>query len=357
MKTARILLYALAASAAALALGTATAQDAPLQLGGMTCSSPPAFHCPTADCPTERILYPGPAVELKTRRTYFLDYPCDLKKGEDVTLILSLHGGGSFGNWQRHYFPLLDQVDRYRLVIATPNSPIQVWSEADDAYLQNIVESAIAEIGAENVRAFWLVGHSQGGFTSNRLLRTAFFKGKVDGWLSLSGGRLGGNPGRATNFGRPGGVSRAMRPTRPPVDVAAARAAMSTLPEADFSFIFAVGQREMDEKGLIESSEWAARQKCGARKGPREIADTKPGYVYDPTSQNPPSPAWGQLPAPGKAQIYEYSKCADGRIVADVVRLEKGHTEGLEPAITEELVKLIVAAPGGKLQRGSAAKP
>jgi uncharacterized protein YneF (UPF0154 family) len=37
--------------------------------------------------------------------------------------------------------------------------------------------------------------------------------------------------------------------------------------------------------------------------------------------------------------------------VADVVRLEKGHTEGLEPRITEELVKLMIAAKGGKLQQ------
>ena len=355
MRTPRIVSIAIAAASAALVAGTVLAQDEPLQLGGTTCTWPPAFHCPDADCPTDRILYPGPAVEMKTRRTYFLDYPCDLKKGEDVTLILSLHGGGSFGNWQRHYFPLLDYKDRYRLVIATPSSPIRVWSEADDSYLQGIVESALAEIGAENVRAFWLVGHSQGGFTSNRLLRSEFFEDKVDGWLSLSGGRLGGNPGRAASFGRPAG-SRALRPSRPPADVAAARASLSALPETDFSFIFAVGQREMDEKGLIESSEWATRQQCGARRGPREIADTKAGYVYDATSQDPPRPAWGLLPAPGKAQIYEYASCAGGRIVADVVRLEKGHTEGLEPAITEELVKLIVAAPGGKLQQTGATK-
>jgi len=33
------------------------------------------------------------------------------------------------------------------------------------------------------------------------------------------------------------------------------------------------------------------------------------------------------------------------------VRLEKGHTEGLEPHITEELVKLMLQAQGGKLQK------
>jgi hypothetical protein len=29
----------------------------------------------------------------------------------------------------------------------------------------------------------------------------------------------------------------------------------------------------------------------------------------------------------------------DGRFVVDVVRIDKGHTEGLEPKITEELIK------------------
>ena len=42
-----------------------------------------------------------------------------------------------------------------------------------------------------------------------------------------------------------------------------------------------------------------------------------------------------------------------GRVVADVVRMDKGHTEGLEPKVTEELVKMIVAAPGGKVAGGS----
>jgi hypothetical protein len=35
----------------------------------------------------------------------------------------------------------------------------------------------------------------------------------------------------------------------------------------------------------------------------------------------------------------------------DVVRLSKGHTEGLEPNISEALVKLMLSASGGKLQR------
>ena len=130
-------------------------------------------------------------VESRTGRTYFLDYPCDLKRGDKVTFILSLHGGGSYGNWQRHYFPILDYTDTYRLVIATPFSPRRVWTAEDDGYLENIVTDVIEEIGRENIKAFWLAGHSQGGLTSTRIVCNEFFKTKVDGFLSLSGGRVG----------------------------------------------------------------------------------------------------------------------------------------------------------------------
>jgi hypothetical protein len=323
----------------------ALAQSA-VQLSGAPCVTPPSLHCPDADCPSDRVINQGPVVEMKTRRTYFLDYPCDLKPGEKVTFILSLHGAGSYGNWQRHYFPLLDYKDKYRLVIATPNSPTHVWSEADDEYLQNIVNSVVDQIGAANIKAFWLVGHSQGGMTSNRLLRTDFFKSRVDGWLSLSGGRLGGTPGRAS-FGAigaapPGGG----RGGAPPIPGAAA---LRELPSGDFSFVFATGEREMDATGLPQASEWATKYHCSSRKGPEDVVDTKAGYIYDRSRQNPPNPAWGLLPRPGTAKIYTYAGCDSGRIVADVVRLEKGHTEGLEPNVTEALVKVMLTAPGGKL--------
>src|SRR5947199_10717995 len=115
------------------------AAQQPLQFAGAPCVTPPAMKCPEADCSGDRIANQGSVVEMKTRRTYFLDYPCDLKKGEKVTFVLSLHGAGSNGNWQRHYFPIFDYKDQYRLVIATPNSPTRVWSDVDDEYLQNIV--------------------------------------------------------------------------------------------------------------------------------------------------------------------------------------------------------------------------
>jgi len=183
-------------------------------------------------------------VETKTGRNYFLDYPCDLKKGEKVTLVLSLHGAGAPGNWQRHYFPIFDYKDQNRLVIATPFSPTRVWAATDDEYLQNIVTSVIDQVGRNNIKAFWLVGHSQGGATSNRLVCTDFFKNKVDGFLSLSGGRVGGSPQRGGNFGNlapRGGATGEGRGGAPRGGGAAAPA----LPSCDFSHIYETGEHEM----------------------------------------------------------------------------------------------------------------
>ncbi|HSE36321.1 MAG TPA: alpha/beta hydrolase [Blastocatellia bacterium] len=345
----------------------ASPQEQFFRFAGTTCTGAPYLHCPDSECSSAMVINPGPVVEMKTRRTYFLDYPCDLKKGEKVTFILSLHGGGSYANWQRHYFPIMDYKDKYRLVIATPSSPTRAWSAADDEYLQNIVNFVVEQLGKENIKAFWLVGHSQGGMTSNRLVRTDFFKDKVDGWLSLSGGRLGGNPGRSATFapaGLPGATPAARpaatgaAPNAPAASAPGANSAMASSmaalrepPTSDFSHIYTTGQREIDDKGVPEASLWATKYSCGPKQKGPEIVDTKAGYVYDGTRLNQLRPGWGLLPGPGKAQVYTYPDCRDGRVVADVVRIDKGHTEGLEPKVTEELVKLMVSAKGGKLQQ------
>ena len=36
--------------------------------------------------------------------------------------------------------------------------------------------------------------------------------------------------------------------------------------------------------------------------------------------------------------------------MADIVRLDKGHTEGYEPKILDRILGLMVSAPGGKLK-------
>ena len=80
------------------------------------------------------------------RPQILLDYPCDLKPGEKVVFILNIHGAGSIGNWQRHYFPAMDYKEKYRLVVATPTAATgraacACWvGEADDAHLQNIAD-------------------------------------------------------------------------------------------------------------------------------------------------------------------------------------------------------------------------
>lgn len=291
------------------------------------------------------------AVDEKTGRKFWLDDPDDLRAGDELVFLLNLHGGGSVGPWQRLYFPAHDLKDRYRLVVATPSAatkqPIRHWvGEADDEHLRNIVEYVFAKYQTAGIRAFWLVGHSQGGMTSNRLLGDAFFKQRVDGWLSLSGGRIGPIEVPASFFG---GLRRAPWPTRQTPD--GPRPGRATLPDCDISFIFAVGELEM--VALPETSPWADKYGAGARVRLPDVVDTDKGQVTGAAEGR--GPAWGREARPGTAQVYVYPNARDGRVIADVVRLDKGHTEGLEPRVTEELIKMIAAAPGGKCQRGHAA--
>lgn len=288
-----------------------------------------------------------PVTESRTGRTYVLDFPCDLQTGEPVTLILNLHGGGSNTRYQHAYFPAHELKEKYRLVIATPFSPIRRWTEDDDAYLRNIVTDVTAAVGAENVRAFWLVGHSQGGMTSRRLVCTDFFAARVDGFVSLSGGRLGGAAPRAADAGRP-----RQNGDPEPTPAPAAQTPVATLPAADpgcdFSHVFAIGEHEIQT--LPTTSTWAERLGCEARVQRPDVIDTLPGGTHDSGHQNPATKAWGRLPRPGTAQVFVYPNCDGGRVVADVVRLDKGHTEGLEPRIVEEIVTMMTGAAGGKLQ-------
>ena len=285
------------------------------------------------------------ALDEGTGRKFFLDDPDDLKPGEPVTFLLSLHGGGSSGQWQHAYFPAHDYKERYRLVIATPSAatkePSRRWvAEADDEHLMNIVNHVFAKYGAANIRAFWLVGHSQGGMTSNRLLQDDFFKQRVDGWLSLSGGRIGPIELPEAFFrGR-------QRPAMPP---GTPRPGQALAPDLDMSFIFAVGEHEM--VALPEASPWAEKYGAGPKQRLADVVDTEPGQIYDRMSEGKSNASWGLVARPGTARVYVYPNARDGRVIADVVRLDKGHTEGLEPNITRTLIEMLVSAPGGKAQR------
>ncbi len=291
------------------------------------------------------------AVDEKSGRKFYLDDPDDLRPGEEVVFLLSLHGGGSVGAWQRLYFPAVDYKEKYRLVIATPSAatkePARRWvGEADDEHLRNLVDYVFEKYGRESIRSFWLVGHSQGGMTSNRLLREdPFFKERVDGWLSLSGGRIGPIELPASFFVPVRGPMPAM-----PQGNDAPRPGRAVAPDCDISFIFATGEHEM--VALPETSPWAEKYGAGARVRLPDVVDDQPGQIYDTLREGKSTPAWGLLPRPGTAQVYIYPNARDGRVIADVVRLDKGHTEGLEPRVTEELIRMVVSAPGGKARAG-----
>ncbi|MGO9801737.1 MAG: hypothetical protein ACLPQ0_19975 [Candidatus Binatus sp.] len=285
------------------------------------------------------------AVDVKTGRKFYLDYPDDLQPGDKVVFLLSLHGGGSIGAWQRAYFPAYQYKEKYRLVIATPSAatkePFRHWvGAADDAHLRNIVDYVFDKYGKDNIASFWLVGHSQGGMTANRILGDDFFKERVDGWLSLSGGRIGPNELPASFFVP---VMGAPMPRMPADGGDAPRPGRATTPDCDISFIFATGEHEM--VALPSTSPWADKYGAGPRIRLADVVDDEPGQIYDTLREGKSNRAWGLLPQPGTAQIYLYPKARGGRLIADVVRLDKGHTEGLEPKITEELIKMMVAAP------------
>ena len=88
---------------------------------GISCNNP-EYDCPVGgDCAAQTVAQRGNQTDAATGRNYFLDIPCDLEAGEEVVFVLNLHGGGSIGNWQRHYFPIKDCTDEYRLIVATPS--------------------------------------------------------------------------------------------------------------------------------------------------------------------------------------------------------------------------------------------
>ena len=272
--------------------------------------------------PSALVNHTGNAVEPASGRPFFLDFPCGLEPGDEVTFVLNLHGGGSLGNWQRHYFPISRYKDEYQLVVATPDAGATgpgTWSvETDYAYIEGVVDYVYETFGAQHIKAFWFAGHSFGGLTTRRLICTEAYQARNPvGFVSLSGGRVGSTGGR-------GGAAAA-------------------LPECDFSHIFATGEHELGEGGLPETSTWARKYHCDDRVRQLDIIDTRPGYVYDSSRQDPGTASWGFLPRPGVAEWYLYPGCDDGRIVADVVRIDKGHTEGLEENVTEQIVQLMMS--------------
>jgi len=334
--------------------GAAYAQPAHT-LMGVDCAAPPAWHCPDSDCQPGVVTQSGDTVELRTRRTFFLDCPSDYKPGDKVNIVLSLHGFGSFANWQRNYFPAMDVKDKYHLVVITPGSPIRYWTDYDDEYLHDLVDEVVAAVGKQNVSHFILAGHSQGGLTSRRLVCDPYFRDKVDVRISLSGGRVG----EATPAGKGfvGGVPIYKSGGAPPPAPQLPRFPAEVGPpggDCDYSFIFSNGENESIPAA---TSPLADKFGCGPRQQLADVIDPKAGYVWDATRQDPGSDGWGHYPKSGRALVYVFPNCKDGRVVADVVRIAKGHTEGYEPNVTDAIVGLAVSAKGGKIATGAWTPP
>lgn len=319
MKTTIRHLSALTTMLCLASAATEVAAQAPF--GGLSCNNPD-MNYELGEYPSALIYHTGNAVEPDSGRPFFLDFPCGLEPGDEVTFVLNLHGGGSLGNWQRHYFPIYRYKDEYQLIVATPDAGETgpgTWSEeADYAYIEAVVDYVYATFAEQNIRAFWFAGHSFGGLTTRRLICTDAYQARQPvGFVSLSGGRVGSANGR-------GGAAAA-------------------LPECDFSHVYTQGEHEGDGTGLPESSLWADKYNCGAPVRQLDIVDTLPGYVYDSSRQDPGTASWGFLPRPGVAEWTVYSGCDNGRIVADVIRMDKGHTEGLEENVTEQIVQLMLS--------------
>ena len=93
-------------------------------------------------------------IDEATGRKFYLDVPDDT--GRPLTFLLNLHGGGSFGAWQRLYFPAHDYADASALVVATPTAvtaePSRHWvAEADDEHLRNVVNLVVDRFGGRRL--------------------------------------------------------------------------------------------------------------------------------------------------------------------------------------------------------------
>jgi pimeloyl-ACP methyl ester carboxylesterase len=345
---------------AAASLGVTLVSGAPSAL-----AQAPATKAGAACGATSAAAVANNAVEPKSGRQFVLQYPCDLQHDEQVVLILNIHGAGSSSSYQHRYFPAGDYSQKYRLVVATPTAaaamPGRVWrAEADDQFLRDLTDLMFSEFGKQNIKSFWLAGHSQGGATSARIVCSDFFKTRVDGFFSLSGGRQGGRTERNPSYNAPAPgapvpetvPSQGPGPVRPP----GAAAATPPTPAADgpttcdYSHISTYGEWEI--AAMPDKSTIADKFGCTRRVERPDIVDERAGYVWDPSRQNPTRIGWGRQQRPGTAKMWVYEGCKDERVVADVLRLDKGHTEGLEPRVTEEIVKLMVSAKGGRAKQG-----
>jgi hypothetical protein len=325
----------------------AAEDPAEITVPGVPCA-PAAARCPEDDATCRDVVAEqGNVTEPKTGRKFFLDYACGLVPGERALFILNVHGIGGNANWQRHYFPALDYKDTYRLIVATGKSAeINFRAANDDEYIAGIIDYVAKSFEKVDLR-FWLAGHSAGGgYSRSWMCKPSALSDRIVGSVSLAGGRIGGMgsgfPAEAAASLRRSGIAPAGDGGTPPAPPGAPGSPPTC---GELSHIYSTG--DIDSLGgnpVPETSTLAESLSCGERVRHSDIVDTEGGHVYDARDREPPLPGWGKEARPGTTEVYEFPDCRDGRVIADLIRLEKGHTEGLEPKVTEQILKLMVRA-------------
>jgi len=107
-------------------------------------------------------------------RTYCVQAPTKVQPHLPVVLVL--HGFGSNGDSQAHYFGLDDRVDPRGFLLVKPNGTRnsggqRYWNVSgpdDVSYLSAVLDDVLAAYGGDP-RRLLVVGHSNGGFMAHRL--------------------------------------------------------------------------------------------------------------------------------------------------------------------------------------------
>jgi hypothetical protein len=109
--------------------GTVSAQEQPFRFAGTTCTPAPYLHCPDSECSGATVVNQGNVVEMKTRRTYFLDYPCDLKPGESATGSTNVFWGRDGFTFERPGHYVVDVITMWQISEAWvgADAEVHVW--------------------------------------------------------------------------------------------------------------------------------------------------------------------------------------------------------------------------------------
>ena len=258
-------------------IASMAAAEEPFRFEGTTCTPAAYLHCPDTECSAATVINQGNVVEMKTRRTYFLDYPCDLKAGEKVTFILA---------------PPRRRFVRELAAPLLPAARLQGRAPAGDRHAE-LADARVVRgrrpVPAEHRRLrhradrrrehqVFLAGRTLAGrhdlepADSHRLLqdqgrRLAEPVGRPPGRQSRPQRDLRAHATRDHRSGAGRAGAAAPGSTGPgSSSFAAAMAALREPPDADLSFIYTTGEREVDEKGVPETSDWATKYACGARR-------------------------------------------------------------------------------------------